>query len=57
MIALRDALYFYLSSKSNDYLLNPSNAVTIKKDLTGILNDYLAQGRIDDVLFESYLNE
>lgn len=57
MIALRDALYFYLSGKSNDYLLNPDNTVTIKKDLTSILNDYLTQGRIDDVLFESYLNE
>lgn len=57
MIALRDALYFYLSGKSNDYLLNPANTVTIKKDLTSILNDYLTRGRIDDVLFESYLNE
>lgn len=57
MISLRDALYFYLSGKSDDYLLNPANAVSIKRDLTSILNDYLTQGRIDDVLFESYLNE
>ncbi|MDD4700757.1 MAG: flagellar basal body-associated FliL family protein [Desulfovibrio sp.] len=57
MISLRDALYFYLSGKSDGYLLNPANAVTIKGDLTSILNDYLTQGRIDDVLFESYLNE
>jgi len=57
MISLRDALFFYLSGKSDDYLLNPGNAVTIKRDLTSILNDYLSSGRIDDVLFESYLAE
>ena len=57
LIPLRDALYYYLSSKSDEYLLNPANAATIKKDLTGVLNDYLTQGRIEDILFESYLNE
>ena len=54
---MRDALYFYLSSKSDEFLLNPANTATIKKDLSGVLNDYLTQGRIDDILFESYLNE
>ena len=53
----RDALFFYLSGKSDDYLLNPDNAVNIKRDLTSILNDYLSSGHIDDVLFESYLAE
>ena len=57
MISLRDALFFYLSGKSDDYLLNPDNAVNIKRDLTSILNDYLSSGHIDDVLFESYLAE
>ena len=57
IIPLRDALYFYLSSKTDEFLLNPANTATIKKDLSGVLNDYLTQGRIDDILFESYLNE
>lgn len=57
LIPLRDALYYYLSSKSDEFLLNPANTATIKKDLSGVLNDYLTQGRIDDILFESYLNE
>ena len=57
LIPLRDALYYYLSSKSDEFLLNPANAPTIKKDLGGVLNDYLTQGRIEDILFESYLNE
>ena len=57
LIPLRDALYYYLSSKTDAFLLDPANAPTIKKDLSGVLNDYLTQGRIDDILFESYLNE
>ena len=57
LIPLRDALYYYLSSKPDEFLLDPANATTIKKDLGGVLNDYLTQGRIEDILFESYLNE
>ena len=57
MISLRDALFFYLCGKNDDYLLDPNNAVSIKKDLTNILNDYLSSGHIDDILFESYLAE
>ena len=57
LIPLRDALYYYLSSKTDEFLLDPANAATIKKDLGGVLNDYLTQGRIEDILFESYLNE
>ena len=57
LIPLRDALYYYLSSKPDAFLLDPANGPTIKKDLGGVLNDYLTQGRIEDILFESYLNE
>lgn len=57
MIALRDALYFYLHSKSSEYILDNRNAATIKQDLTAVLNDYLTQGRIEDILFETYLND
>ena len=57
LIPLRDALYYYLSSKTDEFLLDPANATTIKRDLSGVLNDYLTQGRIEDILFESYLNE
>jgi len=57
MINLRDALYFYLSSKTDQFLLDGANVAEIKNDLMGVLNNYLSQGRIEDVLFESYLNE
>ncbi|WP_291448379.1 flagellar basal body-associated protein FliL [Desulfovibrio sp.] len=57
MISLRDAMYYYLRSKSSEYLMDPRNGPAIKKDLTSVLNDYLTQGKIEDILFESYLNE
>ncbi len=57
MISLRDAMYYYLRSKSSDYLMDSRNGPVIKQDLTAVLNDYLTQGKIEDILFESYLNE
>lgn len=57
MISLRDAMYYYLRSKSNEYLMDPRNGPAIKQDLASVLNDYLTQGKIEDILFESYLNE
>ncbi len=57
MISLRDAIYYYLRSKSSAYLTDARNATAIKQDLTAVLNDYLTQGKIEDILFESYLNE
>lgn len=57
LISLRDALYYYLCGKDDDYLLNAANVASIKKDLLGILNDYLVQSSVEDILLESYLNE
>ena len=55
MIPLRDAVYFYLRSKSYDYLLSPANGQDIKNDLVGILNDFLTTGKVEDVLLDTYL--
>ena len=57
LIPIRDALYYYLNSKSDEFLLDAANAAKVKHDLTGVLNDYITQGKVEDVLFESYLNE
>ncbi|MBQ3060286.1 MAG: flagellar basal body-associated FliL family protein [Desulfovibrio sp.] len=57
MVPLRDAVYFYLRSKDSAWLMDVRNGAAIKKDMVAILNDYLARGEVEDVLFESYLNE
>lgn len=54
--ALRDAIYFYLRSKPAVYLQDARNGAAIKDDLLSVFNDYLTQGKLEDILFESYLS-
>lgn len=55
MIILRDAVYYYIKNKPYQHLIDPANTETIKKDLNSILSGYLAGGKIEGMLFESYL--
>lgn len=55
LLILRDSVYFYLRGKEADYLLDSNNAQAIKQDLVAILNDYLARGKLEDVLYDTYL--
>ncbi|MEG2172853.1 MAG: flagellar basal body-associated FliL family protein [Desulfovibrionaceae bacterium] len=55
MIILRDAVYYYIKNKPYQYLIDPANTPTIKKDLNSVLSGYLAGGKIEGMLFESYL--
>lgn len=55
MLVLRDAVYYYLRNKTHEYLIDPANSLTIKRDLADILNGYLAKGKLDDVLLENYI--
>lgn len=55
-VALRDAIYYYLRGKDAAFLQNARNAEAIKKDLLSVFNDYLTQGKLEDILFESYLS-
>lgn len=57
MVTLRDAVYYYLKNKTYQFLIDPANVPTIKKDLASVLSGYLASGKIDDMLFESYLGK
>lgn len=55
-VALRDAIYFYLRGKDSAFLLDARNGNAVKADLLSIFNDYLTQGKLEDILFESYLS-
>lgn len=56
LIPLRDAIYFYLRGKDSAFLLDGRNGEAIKKDLLSVFNDYLTQGKLEDIVFESYLS-
>ncbi len=55
-LPLRDAIYYYLRSKDNPFLLDARNGQQIKNDLLSVFNDYLTQGKLEDIVFESYLS-
>lgn len=55
-VPLRDAIYYYLRGKDSAFLLDAHNGESIKKDLLSVFNDYLTQGKLEDIVFESYLN-
>lgn len=54
--ALRDAIYFYLRGKDSAWLMDARNGEAIKSDLLSVFNDYLTRGKLEDILFESYLS-
>lgn len=56
LLPLRDAIYYYLRSKDNAFLLDARNTPEIRKDLLSVFNDYLSQGKLEDIVFESYLS-
>ena len=55
-LPLRDAIYFYLRGKDATFILDARNGEAIKKDLLSVFNDYLSQGKLEDIVFESYLS-
>lgn len=57
MPTLRDAIYYYLKNKPYSFLLDPDNVQSIKTDIGSVLNGYLVGGKIEEVLFESYLGK
>ncbi len=57
ILPLRDAIYYYLRSKDSGFLLDARNGGDIKKDLLSVFNDYLSQGKLEDIVFESYLSK
>lgn len=56
LLPLRDAIYYYLRSKENAFLLDARNGEEIRHDLLSVFNDYLTQGKLEDIVFESYLS-
>lgn len=56
LVPLRDAIYYYLRSKDRTFITDARNGAQIKKELLSVFNDYLTRGKVDDIVFESYLS-
>ena len=54
-LVLRDAIYYYLKNKDLTFLSDKKNVAVLKQDLVGVLNQYLSNDQLQDLLIEEYL--
>ena len=54
-LAIRDAIYYYLSHKPLTFLSEQNNADVLKEDLLGVINGYLTRGQLTKLYIENYL--
>ncbi len=53
-IFIRDAVYYYFKNKDLLFLGNADNADKLKNDLLDIINQYLGNGQLDEILIQEY---
>lgn len=56
-LIIRDAIYFYLHSKTFEVLQDTERTVAMKKDIVDTINNYMSSGKVKDVLFDRYLKQ
>jgi len=54
-VVLRDAIFYYLRNKSLLFLADKGNVEVLKSDLLAVINQYLDNGQLEELLIENYL--
>jgi flagellar protein FliL len=54
-LLIRDGLFFYLMRREPAFLTQAEEAVTLKKDLLTVVNQFLTSGQLDDILINEYV--
>lgn len=54
-VVLRDAIFYYLRNKNLTFLSDKENVELLKADLLSVINQYLTNGRLENLLIEEYL--
>ena len=54
-IILRDAIYYYLKNKDFMFLNSKKNGERLKKDILTVVNQYLNNGQLENILIEEYV--
>ena len=52
---VRYALFYYLKNKDLTFLTDETNSEALKQELLAVVNQYMADGRFENLLFEQYL--
>ena len=53
-MVLRDAIYYYLKNKDLTFLNNKDNVQQLKTDLLSVVNQFLSNGNIKEILIQEY---
>ncbi|GAU09051.1 flagellar basal body-associated FliL family protein [Desulfoplanes formicivorans] len=53
-IIIRDAVYYYFKNKDLVFLANKNNGDKLKSDLLEIINQYLGNGQLEEILIQEY---
>jgi flagellar FliL protein len=53
-IALRDAIYYYLSNKPLTFLVDAQAHETLKQDVISVVNEHVSSEKIQDLYIEDY---
>ncbi len=54
-VVLRDAIFYYLRNKDLTFLADKENVDQLKRDLLSVVNQYLGNDQLNDILIEDYL--
>jgi flagellar FliL protein len=54
-LVLRDAIFYYLRNKDLTFLSDKANVEVLKKDLLSVVNQYLSNDQLTELLIEDYL--
>ncbi len=54
---VRDAIYYYLINSDVEFLMDYKNIEEIKAGMIEIINQYVVQGAVKDIYFDSFLYE
>lgn len=52
---IRDAIYYYLKNKKLAFFLDKGHASTLKTDLASVVNQYLSNGKVQNILIQDFV--
>ncbi len=55
LLPIRNAIFYYLKNKDVQFLSDEQNAERLKSELLLVINQYVADGKFDHLMFEEYV--
>lgn len=55
LLPMRNAIYYYLKNKDVQFLSDERNAEKMKAELLLVINQYIASGKFESIMFEEYV--